>query len=438
MLRLKATGRALLLSALALSLLHALFRDLVILLAAALSLALALYSACAALLRAKCLRKVVAEPDSVELRMAAGSNQSVEVKLRSSKSLAVSVRHPIAFCEARPRPYKLNEVLTLEFSPSLAGVYQSDWLEVEAEAPLGAFSALARVPLKTSVTVLPRVVVAAVRALELLASTGATGHEVPAPVTGRGTEYAETREYVPGDDLRRVDWKATARLQKLMVKEFHQDSGGGVNLVYDLKVAGPVTRDVAAAEFLSLATALTAQAVPYAIITVGEGNELRTLEFEDARKALLAALRVALRAVEVDYGTLYELLEPHARREALALLKMIDQAVEERERRGWPREALDTVAVTCLLGDLTWLMDLHEVLKANGRRLVLHVPSGAWLDSETLEQAYLEYERHARLLAKLKRLGMEVEVVAHGPLRAPVCAKLGSQWASTSAMGLVS
>jgi hypothetical protein len=87
---------------------------------------------------------------------------------------------------------------------------------------------------------------------------------------------------------------------------------------------------------------------------------------------------------------------------------MIEQTVEEKERMGRPKEALDTVVVTCLLGDLAWLMDLHETLKASNRRLVIHVPSRAWLDSKTLEQAYLEYERLGRLLAKFKRLGIEV------------------------------
>jgi hypothetical protein len=53
-------------------------------------------------------------------------------------------------------------------------------------------------------------------------------------------------------------------------------------------------------------------------------------------------------------------------------------------------------------------MDVHEAVKARDRRLMLHVPSRIWLDSETLEQAYVDYERQLRLMAKLKRLGIEV------------------------------
>jgi uncharacterized protein (DUF58 family) len=214
---------------------------------------------------------------------------------------------------------------------------------------------------------------------------------------------------MPGDELRRVDWKATARLQKLMVKQFHQDSGGAVNLVYDLKTAGPVTRDEAAAEFLTLATMLTAQATPYTITLVDEQNRLQTMKFRDTQTALLKAVKTVLETVEFDHGILYEFVEPQAMREMLTLLRIIDQTVDEKTPR--PLEAADTIAVTCLLGDLTWLMNIHDMLKASDRKLILHIPSKIWLDSTTLEHAYTDYEKQIRLTAKLKKLGIEIKYI---------------------------
>jgi uncharacterized protein (DUF58 family) len=407
MIRLKPAGKTLIFSAAALTLLHALLPDTLILSAAAAATSLTLYSLLTAWRKAGQLKKLTVNPEHIELRMVAGMRHAVEARIESDKPAVVSVEHPIRFCRARPQPYRLNERLTLEFSPNLAGVYRSEWIAVEAEAPLKAFIARAHLPFKTSLIVLPRVAQAVVRALELLAALGATAYEVPVQTIGRGTEYAETREYMPGDELRRVDWKATARLQKLMVKQFHQDSGGAVNLVYDLKTAGPVTRDEAAAEFLTLATMLTAQATPYTITLVDEQNRLQTMKFSDTRTALLKAVKTVLETMEFDHGILYELVEPQTMREMLTLLRIIDQTVDEKTPKSL--EAADTIAVTCLLGDLTWLRNIYDTLKASDRKLILHIPSKIWLDSTTLEQAYTDHEKQIRLTAKLKKLGIEIK-----------------------------
>ncbi|MCE4614584.1 MAG: DUF58 domain-containing protein [Desulfurococcales archaeon] len=52
---------------------------------------------------------------------------------------------------------------------------------------------------------------------------------------GIGTQFIETREYVPGDDYRLIEWKATARTGRLMVKEFEQETSLEVILVLDTR-----------------------------------------------------------------------------------------------------------------------------------------------------------------------------------------------------------
>ncbi len=37
---------------------------------------------------------------------------------------------------------------------------------------------------------------------------------------GRGMEFDSVREYVPGDDIRNIDWNVTARSEALLSKHF--------------------------------------------------------------------------------------------------------------------------------------------------------------------------------------------------------------------------
>jgi len=50
---------------------------------------------------------------------------------------------------------------------------------------------------------------------------------------GRGMEFAEVREYVPGDDVRTIDWNVTARSQKPFIKKFVEERELTVIFVVD-------------------------------------------------------------------------------------------------------------------------------------------------------------------------------------------------------------
>jgi uncharacterized protein (DUF58 family) len=47
--------------------------------------------------------------------------------------------------------------------------------------------------------------------------------EKRSPRRGTSVEFADYRDYTPGDDLRRVDWNTYARLEKLFLKLFHEE-----------------------------------------------------------------------------------------------------------------------------------------------------------------------------------------------------------------------
>lgn len=51
---------------------------------------------------------------------------------------------------------------------------------------------------------------------------------------GQGIEFSEVREYVPGDDVRAIDWNVTARLNAPFVKEFIEERDLTLFIVFDL------------------------------------------------------------------------------------------------------------------------------------------------------------------------------------------------------------
>src|SRR5210317_2265706 len=53
------------------------------------------------------------------------------------------------------------------------------------------------------------------------------------PIRGSSLEFAEYRKYVPGDDTRRMDWRAYGRSDRFYIKEFEADTNLRLCLIVD-------------------------------------------------------------------------------------------------------------------------------------------------------------------------------------------------------------
>lgn len=53
---------------------------------------------------------------------------------------------------------------------------------------------------------------------------------------GTGMEFAELRQYNPGDDIRHIDWRVSARTGKVHSKVFHEERDRPVTIIVDLGV----------------------------------------------------------------------------------------------------------------------------------------------------------------------------------------------------------
>ena len=60
---------------------------------------------------------------------------------------------------------------------------------------------------------------------------------------GHGVEFAEIREYVPGDDIRSIDWKVTARYNRPFIKEYAEERDQTFYFVVDISGSGTFGSD---------------------------------------------------------------------------------------------------------------------------------------------------------------------------------------------------
>ena len=64
------------------------------------------------------------------------------------------------------------------------------------------------------------------------------GGEYHSVFKGMGMEFAEVREYYPGDDIRAIDWNVTARTLKPYIKKYNEERELTVMLLIDVSASG--------------------------------------------------------------------------------------------------------------------------------------------------------------------------------------------------------
>ena len=64
------------------------------------------------------------------------------------------------------------------------------------------------------------------------------GGEYHSAFKGMGMEFAEVREYYPGDDIRAIDWNVTARIGKPYIKKYDEERELAVILMIDVSASG--------------------------------------------------------------------------------------------------------------------------------------------------------------------------------------------------------
>jgi uncharacterized protein (DUF58 family) len=185
------------------------------------------------------------------------------------------------------------------------------------------------------------------------------------PHFGQSVEFLQHREYVPGDDLRHVDWKVWAKQDRLYVKQFEEDTNLRTTLLVDVSGSmqygsGPLTKyEYGCTVAASLAYMLLRQQDAVGCVSFDE-HVRSTIPTRSKRNHLDAIVKALMVEVPRDKTDLY---------------KIFRQVAEEYPRRGM------MILVSDLLSDRQELVRGLKLLRKRGHDvMVFHVMDDDELD----------------------------------------------------------
>ena len=200
---------------------------------------------------------------------------------------------------------------------------------VDSLGPLGLGRHRARLPLPWDVVVYPPLVSVRLRASVADARRRDAGMK-PIRRLGEGRLFESLREWVPGDDLRHIDWKATARRAKVITRQYEAERRQQVLLVLDTgrlmtaDVAAGVARlDFAVQAALELAYAAAQHDDNVGIMTFADGVQHFVAPERGragVRRVLDVLAEVQPKLVEPDYPGAFRYLAARNRKRALTVL----------------------------------------------------------------------------------------------------------------------
>ncbi len=175
-------------------------------------------------------------PNRVTLALALTPSSSdaaqgrVAGELRDEVPPTVEVEgHRAAFRLDREQP---QAQVVYRVTPPTRGDLAFGAVHARLGGPLGLCARQVRYPLSQTVKVYPDLTALGREALELVAAQAQEADRTLRKPS-EGTEFESLREYRPGDDFRTIDWKATARRSRTMVRVHQPERNQPVLLFID-------------------------------------------------------------------------------------------------------------------------------------------------------------------------------------------------------------
>lgn len=248
--------------------------------------------------------------------MSLGRRNRVVLRLRSESRLPMLVSVTDDLFEgavAHDLPIRValgrRGVASVEYhvEPSQRGAHALGDHYLRLPSPLGLWAVQRRLPARQSVRVYPDLkqlqqfdaLAKQDRELSLVRASRHKGGE---------SEFARLRDHVPDDDAKRVDWKATARRQKLTVREYQLESNQNLMFLLDAgRVMTGLDSGISRFDHALNASLMLAH------VAARGGDRVGALGFDDGLRVFMPpqAGRQASRAIiQATYDLFPRLVEP--------------------------------------------------------------------------------------------------------------------------------
>jgi len=267
--------------------------------------------------------------------------------------------------------------------PRRRGELVSEFVMIRSSGPLGLAGRQARHRVRGTIRVLP-----AFSSRKHLPSRLARLRELDGntsiQVRGQGTEFDSLREYVRGDDVRSIDWRATARAGTTMLRTWRPERDRHVVIIIDTgrtaaARVGDGTRVDAALEASLLLAALAARAGDHVHLLMYD-RVVRARVTGVEGTALLPALTEAMapvdaRLVDTDWPSAFAAVRTLTTRPALIVVLTAQDAAESA--RGFLGAFPDASRATSILVGSVTDDGIAELARKRGSREEIYLAAAA-------------------------------------------------------------
>jgi uncharacterized protein (DUF58 family) len=175
------------------------------------------------------------------------------------------------------------------------------------------------------------------------------------PLHGVSVEFASYREYAPGDDLRRLDWRAYARSNRHFVKQYEEESNLRATILLDAS-ASMKYGDRAMTKFDYAATV----AASLASLCVQQRDAVALAVFDSSERVFLRAA-----ATQAQLAKILDVLERAKPERESELGPVMSQVCDKIKNRGF------VIVISDLLVDLDAFYKSLGRLQHNGHEVLI-------------------------------------------------------------------